>query len=158
MKKLFITLILFGITNVYAESGGYTISSVCDYAKSAIDTNNKTVMALNFKCIGTIIKSDSDLFKVGENFYGNAITSIVKTIKGINLSSYSTISSANNSNDLMFGEGSRKAGDIKSGGKGKSTIIGGTGKYNGITGECEYEIKYHPNNKTSGITTCKYSL
>ena len=61
MKKLFIVLILFGITNVYAESGKYTTSTVCDYAKSAIDTNNKTVIALNFNCIGTIIKSDSIL-------------------------------------------------------------------------------------------------
>ena len=42
------------------------------------------------------------------------LLSIVKTSKGINLSSYNTITSANNSNDLMFGEGSRKAGDIKS--------------------------------------------
>ena len=45
------------ITNVYTESGKYTTSTVCDYAKSAIDTNNKTVMALNFECIATIIKS-----------------------------------------------------------------------------------------------------
>ena len=157
MKKIFITLILFGITNVYAESGEYTISSVCDYAKSAIDTNNKTVMALNFECIGTIIKSDNDLFKVGENLYANAITSIVKTNKGINLSSYSTITSANNSNDLMFGEGSRKAGDIKSGGKGKSVIVGGTGKYSGMKAECEYVAKYHPNNKSSLISECFFT-
>ena len=119
---------------MYTGNGKYTTSTVCDYAKSAeIDTNNKTVISIIFfECIATIIKSDSDLFKVGENLYANAITrNIVKTSKGINLSSYNTITSANNSNDLMFGEGSRKAIDIKSGGKGKSVIVGGTGKYSG---------------------------
>ena len=157
MKKLFIVLILFGITNVYAESGKYTTNTVCDYAKSAIDTNNKTVIALNFNCIGTIIKSDSDLFKVGEILYANAITSIVKTGNSINLSSYSTITSANNSNDLMFGEGSRKAGDIKCGGKGKSVIVGGSGKYSGIKAECDYVAKYHPKSKSSLISECVFT-
>ena len=62
MEKLFILLILFGITNVYAEIGKYTAIILCDYAKSAIDKNNKTLVAFNFKWICTIIKSDSDLF------------------------------------------------------------------------------------------------
>ena len=44
----------------------------------------------------------------------------------------------------MFGDGSRKAGDIKSGGKGKSVIVGGTRKYLGIKVECDYVAKYHP--------------
>jgi len=157
MKKLFILLILFGINNVYAESGKYTTSTVCDYTKSAIDTYNKTVMALNFKCIATIIISDNNLFKVGENLYANAITSIVKTNKSINLSSYNTITSANNSNDSMFGEGSRKVGDLKSGGKGKSIIVGGTGKYSGIKADCEYIAKYHPDNKSSLISECVFT-
>ena len=64
----------------------------------------KPLFTFKFNCIGTIIKSDSDLFKVGETLYANAITSIVKTDNSINLSNYSTITSANNSNDLMFGD------------------------------------------------------
>lgn len=106
---------------------------MCDYAKSAIDTNNKTVIAISFKCIGTIIKSDSDL------------------------SSYSTISSSNNSNDLMYGEKSRKAGDLKSKGKGESVIVGGKGKYSGMKAECEYVAKYHPNSKSSLFSECVFT-
>ena len=93
MKKLFITLILLGITNVYAESGTYSSSAVCDYDKSAINTNNKIV------------------------------------------------------------------GDIKkgTGGKGKTKIVGGTGKYAGITGECIYTVSYHTEDKMSSILDCSYT-
>ena len=142
---------------MYAENGKYTTTSVCDYTKSAIETYNKAVMAFNFKCITTIIKSDNNLFKVGENLYASAITNIIKTNKGINLSSYNTITSANNSNDSMFGEGSRKVGDIKSGRRGKSIIVGGTGKYSGMKADCEYVAKYHPNNKSSLISECVFT-
>ena len=43
MKKLLILLFLFGLSNVYAESGKYLHISVCDYDKSEINSNNKTI-------------------------------------------------------------------------------------------------------------------
>ena len=40
MKKLLFLLFFFGFNNVYAESGTYSSSAVCDYDKSAINTKH----------------------------------------------------------------------------------------------------------------------
>ena len=158
MKKLLILLFLFGFNSVYAESGNYSTSTVCDYTKSAIDTNNKMVISLYFECISTVTKSDNDLFTVNENSYGNLMANIIRTTKSMDLTGYGTITSATNSNDKIFAENIRKVGDIKTGtgGKGKSKIVGGTGKYAGITGECTYVVSYHSDDKMSSVQECKY--
>ena len=114
-------------------------------------------MSIFFECVATVIKSDNNLFKVNDNSFGNTIATIIKSSKGMDLTSYNTITSASNPNDKIFSENVRKAGDIKSGGKGKSILVGGTGKYAGITGECEYTVKYLPKNKINGIFDCSYT-
>ena len=58
MKKLLILLLLFGFNNVYAESGTFSSSAVCEYDKSAINTNNKMVISLYFECISTCDTQD----------------------------------------------------------------------------------------------------
>ena len=158
MQKPLILFLFFGLSNLYAATGTFTSSAVCEYDKSKISHNKSDVVSLSFNCLSTIIKTNNNLFKLNTNSYGSSIAILIKSSSSMDLKSYNTIVSSSNPNDKIFSENIRKTGDVKSGGKGKSTIIGGTGKYNGITGECEYEIKYHPNNKTSGITTCKYSL
>ena len=158
MKKLLLFLFFFGLSNVYADSGKYSTSTVCDYTKSAIDTNNKMVISLYFDCISTVTKSDNDLFTINENSYGNLMANIIKTSNSMDLTGYGTITSATNSNDKIFAENNRKIGDIKTGtgGKGKSKIVGGTGKYLGITGECTYVVSYHTNVKMSSVQECTY--
>ena len=74
----------------------------------------------------------------------------------MDLTSYKTITSASNPDDKIFSGNIRKAGDIKSGGKGKLILVGVTGKYAGITRECEYTVKYLPKNKINGILDCSY--
>jgi len=46
MKKLLILLFFLGLSNVYAENGKYSTYSVCDYDKSEINSNNKTIMSI----------------------------------------------------------------------------------------------------------------
>ena len=156
MKKLLIILLFLGLTNVYAESGKYSISAVCDYNKSEIDTNNKTIISIYFDCISTVIKSDNDLFKVGENSFVEVIANIQKSSKGMDLQSFNTSVSSKNSDDKIFSENVRKAGDVKKGGAGTSKIVGGTGKYAGISGGCEYTVNYFPKNKTTTIQNCSF--
>ena len=159
MKKIIIFLLFFGLSNVYAENGSFSSSAVCEYDKSAIDTNNKMVISLYFECISTITKSDNNLFVVNDNSYANLMANIIKTSNSMDLTGYGTLTSATNSNDKYFTENNRKVGDIKkgTGGKGKSKIVGGTGKYAGITGECSYTVTYHTEDKMSSILDCSYS-
>ena len=47
---------------------------------------------------------------------------------------------------------------VGSKGKGKQTIIGGTGRFKGITGVCNYTVKYLPENKLTTVGTCDYKI
>ena len=111
-------------------------------------------MSIFFECVSTAIKSKNNLMKVNDNSFGNTIATIIKSSKEMHLSSYNTITSASNPDDKIFSENIRKAGDVKSGRKGKSILIGGTGKYAWIKGECEYTVDYLPKNKINGIFDC----
>ena len=82
---------------------------------------------------------------------------MVKGSDGIKLRVYNTVISATNGDDKIFSELIRNVGDINQGGKGKSKIVGGSGKFQGITGNCEYTVAYHPGNKASQIADCKYN-
>ena len=46
--------------------------------------------------------------------------------------------------DILYAIAERKQGDVStgSGGKGRTKFAGGTGKYSGATGGCEYQTKY----------------
>ena len=98
-----------------------------------------------------------DLFKVGENAFFEGIANIQKSSKGMDLQSFNTSTLSTNSDDKIFSENIRKAGDVKKGGAGTSKTVGGTGKYAGITGECEYTVNYLPKNKASTIFECSYT-
>lgn len=58
--------------------------------------------------------------------------------------------------DSIFAVSERKQGDINAGtgGKGKTRYVGGTGKYKGISGSCEYQTKYLPENWVSVESDC----
>ncbi len=58
--------------------------------------------------------------------------------------------------DSIYGVAERKQGDVNagSGGKGKTKYVGGTGKYKGISGGCEYQTKYLPENWVSVESEC----
>ena len=43
-------------------------------------------------------------------------------------------------------------------GKGKQTIIGGTGKFKGITGVCNYTVEYLPENRLTTINLFDYKI
>ena len=56
--------------------------------------------------------------------------------------------------DTLYSISERKQGDINTGGKGKTTFIGGTGKYAGASGSCEYGASYLPDNWLSVDSDC----
>ena len=106
-----------------------------------------------------LLKVITIFFVVNDNSYVNLITSVIKTSNSMDLTGYGTLTSATDSNDKYFTENNRKVGDIKkgTGGKGKTKIVGGTGKYAGITGECSYTVSYHTEDKMSSILDCSYT-
>ena len=49
-----------------------------------------------------------------------------------------------------------RVGVFGGGGAGRQEIPGGTGKYEGIIGSCEYYVDYLPDNKLVTYSTCQW--
>ena len=60
--------------------------------------------------------------------------------------------------DKIYAAARREAGDIQAGGGGEGGVelIGGTGKYEGITGSCTYDTAYLPDNHIVTIADCTW--
>ena len=61
--------------------------------------------------------------------------------------------------DKLFGLFKRKSGDIAAGtgGQGRLELLGGTGKYSGITGACPYKTNYMPQNNIVTFARCDWN-
>ena len=62
------------------------------------------------------------------------------------------------SGDMSFNMARRKAGDqaVGGGGAGSMELVGGTGKYQGVTGACEYKVEYLADNRIAGRGACQW--
>ncbi len=84
----------------------------------------------------------------------NCVIKSVRVNETTDIQSHCTLTDKDG--DSIFAISERKQGDINAGtgGKGKTRYVGGTGKYKGISGGCEYQTKYLPENWLSVESEC----
>ena len=158
---LFTILFLYSITNLFSEEGYYEYSYVGTHNLSAVKTPNGTVTGGKLDGIFTVLKSSGNLFLVGQNTNSVCIILSKKSNEKKNSELEAYCESTNlDTGDKTFAYNIRKEGNVDTGskGQGKQKIIGGTGKYKGIKGECNYTVKYLPNNKLSTLGSCNYKI
>ena len=104
----------------------------------------------------TIIKSSGGPFEAGSSGTLSGLLYLKKSAAGIDLESPGAITDS--SGDTWYAVARRSAGDqaVGGGGAGRQEIAGGTGKYEGITGTCEYIVDYLPDNKLVTRSTCQW--
>ena len=92
----------------------------------------------------------------GANSNVACITYVHMSEAGIDLKAPCT--SVDAGGDRIFTMSMREVGDIQEGGggQGRSEIIGGTGKYAGISGSCSYETEYLPDNHIVTSSRCDW--
>ena len=163
MKFIFSFTILFFvfIFNAFSEEGSYEFSNVGSHNLAKINTLDGTVTGGKLEGVSIIVKSKGSLYQVGQNSETTCIILSKKESKSKN----SALEAFCESTDLETGDKTftyniRKEGtaDTGSKGRGKQTIIGGTGKYKGISGECNYTVKYLPKNKLATVGNCNYKI
>ena len=107
------------------------------------------------------MKSKGNLYQVGQNSENTCIILSKKQTESQNseLEAFCEITDLE-TGDKTFAYNIRKEGTADSGskGRGKQTIVGGTGKYEGISGECNYTVKYLPNNRLTTVGKCDYKI
>jgi len=105
----------------------------------------------------TVVKGSGNPFAEGSVGQAECIPLIKKGPNSIDLEAHCTFTSS--PDDKLFGLFKRKSGDIAAGtgGQGRLELLGGTGKYSGITGACPYKTSYMPQNTVVTIARCDWN-
>ena len=162
--KIFITFIVcfFTLINqLYAEKGSYDVVYVGTHSLNTVKTPNGTVTGGQLDGLFTVTNSSGKLYSNGDNGKSTCIILSKKNNEKNNSDLEAFCETTDlKSGDKTFSYNVRKEGTVESGskGKGKQTIIGGTWRFKGITGVCNYTVKYLPENKLTTVGTCDYKI
>ena len=141
---------------IAGESGSYeSVSSfVHDYTK--FEFANQAIISGPLHGTDTITKSSGGPFVAGESSVMLCAVYGKKSDAGMDLEAPCALTGA--SGDKTFQLAKRSAGDAEAGGGGDGLlqIVGGSGKYAGITGSCTYTVDYLADNKGVSISICEW--
>ena len=124
------------------ESGSVELleSYVHDY--TTLEHAGRTVTAGPLEGTATVIKSSGALFAEGGSLRIACVAYAKSSDAGLDLEAPCTLT--DESGDKVYLMSERRAGDVAAGGGGRGVqrIVGGTGRYAGVTGECPYTTSY----------------
>ena len=135
--------LLFTTQSIPAEEGGsfsMITSWVHDY--QTIERPGRKVTVGTLEGIMTILESSHSPFVAGEHSVSKCLIYAKKSEDKHSLEAHCTLTDA--SNDKFHMGGTRHGGDTEAGGGGTGVwkFLGGTGKYAGVSGGCEYTVEY----------------
>ena len=140
----------------HGKGGTYEIitSGIADL--KTVDFLDHSIKAGSTEGTSTIVGSSGGPFIVGESSTYSGVIYAKKSAAGIDLEGPGI--TTDSTGDKWFWVARRNIGDQKTGGggAGRQEIVGGTGKYEGITGICEYKIDYLADKRIVTQTSCKW--
>ena len=139
-----------------AESGTYETITSLVHAYTSIDHNGDTVTGGSSRGTSTVTTSSGGLFSAGASSAFECVVFARKSSGGMDLEA--PCASTDSSGDKIYSVAKRKAGEVSEGGGGAGTsaIVGGTGRYAGMNGNCNYTVSFLPNNRLVSISKCRW--
>ena len=107
--------------------------------------------------VSTIIESSGGPFVVGENSRSTCMVYAKRSEAGLELESPCVTVNAMGEKQFLLGK--RTLGDVGEsgqGGEGSGQLLGGTGKFAGVTGSCSYETEYLADNWLVTTAECAW--
>ena len=142
---------------VAEEHGNFSL--VQSYVHSQVTLNHVlgTIVGGALEGTSTVVASTGGPFVQGESNRITCLSYTKITSAGIDLEAPCTITAE--SGDMLYMVGKRSAGDIGTGGggEGSAEILGGTGIYADITGDCTYGVEYLADNRLVTLAECAWS-
>ena len=133
------------------------VQSISLTTQIAIEQADHKMIAIGGNGTMTISKSDGGPFTEGSSGVVSVIAYIKQTDGGMHLESPLAVSDP--SGDKLFMVMRRSTGtfDAGGGGQGRAELGGGTGKFEGLTGSCPYEVSFLDGGKVVvRATGCKW--
>ena len=138
------------------ESGSFTAlaSLVTDY--TMIEHAGGTIVGGGSAGTNTILETSGGPFATGEHSHVTCVVYGKKSAAGLTLEAPCT--SAVSANDKFYLMSKRSAGGVEAGagGAGSLELMGGTGKFAGVTGTCTYETAYLAEGRVVTMSDCKW--
>ena len=141
-------------TAAASGSFGFINSFVRDY--TTLEHAGRVITGGPLHGTFTVIESSGGPFVAGESGLTTCLVYAKKSDAGLDLEAPCT--NTDPSGDKWFMLSARKAGDIEAGGggKGRRELLGGTGKYAGVTGSCTYTASYLAENRHVSTAACEW--
>ena len=138
------------------ESGSFDFieSTVHDY--TVLEFAGQTITGGPLEGTGTIARSSGGPFAEGGNYRAACVVYVKKSDAGIDLEAPCAFTDSDG--DAWYTMSKRQAGDVAvgGGGQGNQRLVGGTGKYAGVTGDCPYTTSYLPDDWLVSTSTCEW--
>ena len=140
-NKFFVVLGLLFMSGSVWAAGGYKSSAALESDYEVMHWNGGTLMVGTLTGVAEIYGSTSSLITNGSVMI-KCGTRILTS--GSDLDLISNCIQRDMSGNEFYTVAERKAGtaDVGGGGAGVQKIVGGTGKYAGVTGNCTYAVKF----------------
>ena len=128
------------------ESGSFELLETHVHDYTTLEHAGQTITGGSLRGTGTIIESSGGLFANGENYTMTCVVYARKSETGIDLEVPCVM--VDSTGDELYLLAERRAGDLEAGGGGHGSqqIVGGTGAYAGVIGDCPYTTSYLPEN------------
>jgi hypothetical protein len=123
-----------------ADRGSFEAAASFTTNYSKLEFAGQSITGGSIHGSATIIKSTGGLFPEGSSAVLDCIVYAKKSDVGLDLEA--PCANTDQSGDKIFYIGTRRAGDMKAGGEGQQELLGGTGKYLGLTGSCSFKTDY----------------
>lgn len=137
-------------------SGSFRLleSAVHDY--TTMQHAGRTITAGPLRGTATVVDSSGGPFAEGGLYNLLCVVYVKKSDSALELEAPCTLTDS--SGDQLYVLARRSAGDVAvaGGGSGSQAILGGTGKYRGVTGDCPYTTSYLPDKWLVSTGTCAW--
>ena len=154
LGRLFFSIVMFiGLNQAAMAEMKYKTTFVAKTDFQTVDWNGGKATVGTLKGVLETYGSNDSKIPNGQSIQ-NCVIKSVRVNDATDIQANCT--ATDKDGDAIFAVSERKQGDINAGtgGKGKTRFVGGTGKYKGISGGCEYQTKYLPEGWLSVESEC----
>ena len=149
---------LLGAAPTLAADEGGTFSVIRSYVRdhATLEHAEGTISTGTLEGTVTTHASSGEPFTQGEHSLIRCVFYAKSTAEGVSLEAPCT--TTDESGDRWYTLSRRSAGDIAAGGggEGRWILMGGTGKYAGVTGTCTYDTSYLTQDRVVTVGTCAW--
>ena len=140
-----------------AESGVFRMSIDSTYNYATVRQSDGTVFGGGMTGSGVILDSTGDPFTKDARSDVTCVVHGKKTAARFDLKTSCALK-VGEGGDEFYVSGGRTMGSMTAGGGGTGRLImdGGTGKFSGVRGTCDYETTYHRDNTSSTAAACSW--